>query len=282
MLLASSRVSMRRGVATGLAVLFVAGLAQRTWERMPAWRSTRALFERDVARNPEYREGRYHLAVIAYQAGDWRTAEELVTPLVRPEEASAATAGFLDEGSAATLFCMTQLARGLPTEALVFTDDLARRRPSLADRPGARFCRARGRPRRISTRWRSRPWSSSRRLPPRRTCASRSCRSSRGGCPPAVAPAAGTPRRCRRRPISASGFARRAIWTGFFSNSVMLRHPGLYARLRGGRAPESERGSVGRGPASLAARSAFRARGTESALRALCPLPGPARAVRTR
>lgn len=143
MLLASSRVSMRRGVATGLAVLVVAGLAQRTWERTPAWRSTRALFERDVARNPEYREGRYNLAVVAYQAGDWRRAEELVTPLVRPDEASAATAGFLDEGSAATIYCMTQLARGLPTEALVFTDDLARRRPSLADRPGARFCRAR-------------------------------------------------------------------------------------------------------------------------------------------
>ena len=47
-----------RAARVGLAVLLVAGLAQRTWTRTPDWRSSIALFEADVTGDPRHREGR--------------------------------------------------------------------------------------------------------------------------------------------------------------------------------------------------------------------------------
>ncbi len=63
------RVGLPRAVAVGLAALLVLGLAQRTGERTPDWRSTRILFERDLARDPWHREGRYNLIAELVEAG---------------------------------------------------------------------------------------------------------------------------------------------------------------------------------------------------------------------
>ncbi len=46
----------------------LAGLAQRTPVRLANWQFTRALFERDVARAPAYREGYFLLAADHHEA----------------------------------------------------------------------------------------------------------------------------------------------------------------------------------------------------------------------
>ncbi|MGH0031203.1 MAG: hypothetical protein ACQGVC_15515 [Myxococcota bacterium] len=65
-----------------LALLAVVGLAERTWARQPDWRSSRALFERDVAREPRYREGRMNLVLAYVKAGELDRAKQQVDALL--------------------------------------------------------------------------------------------------------------------------------------------------------------------------------------------------------
>jgi hypothetical protein len=69
-------------IAALLAVLLVAGLAERTWRRQPDWRSTSALFGRDVAADPRHREGRLNLIVTHAEAGRFPAAKPHVDVLL--------------------------------------------------------------------------------------------------------------------------------------------------------------------------------------------------------
>lgn len=129
----------RTPLALAAAAALVAGLAQRSWARSPDWRSTRALFERDLAADPTYREGRYQLAQALYDEGRAAEAAATLEPLVRPGAESARQHGFLREGNAVELYCIAQLGAGRHEEARAFA---AAQRPDLAARPRLRFCRA--------------------------------------------------------------------------------------------------------------------------------------------
>jgi hypothetical protein len=72
----------------GLAGLCVAGLCERTLARQPDWRTTRSLFERDVAREPRHREGRMNLVLAYVKQGRLADAKRQVDALLalrRPE-----------------------------------------------------------------------------------------------------------------------------------------------------------------------------------------------------
>jgi len=90
----------RSAVAAVLAVGFAFGLAQRSWSRAPDWRSDRMLFERDVARDPLYREGRFELAMLLYQGGDHRGAMRFLEPVLEPSEEMRAHSSFLRQADA--------------------------------------------------------------------------------------------------------------------------------------------------------------------------------------
>jgi hypothetical protein len=83
-----------RQVATlAVGVSLVLGLAHRTWVRMPDWRSTRTLFERDVARDPAFREGRFHLAKALFEEQEYARASRELRALRAAMAPGAATWG---------------------------------------------------------------------------------------------------------------------------------------------------------------------------------------------
>ena len=83
-------------LATGLAVAAVLGLAERSWRRQPDWRSTTALFERDVAAEPRHREGRLNLIAALVKKGDLPAAKQHVDVLVSQREPVGWTSYALD------------------------------------------------------------------------------------------------------------------------------------------------------------------------------------------
>jgi hypothetical protein len=87
-LAALRRTPVRRAFAAVLAALVVGTLSERTWARTPDWRSTEALFGRDVADDPRHREGRINLIVADLSAGRIDDAKRHVDILAdqKPEQ----------------------------------------------------------------------------------------------------------------------------------------------------------------------------------------------------
>jgi len=85
---ALQRTRAPRALGVALALLLVAFLAQRSFSRAPDWRSTQALFERDVAADPRHREGRVNLIVALAMAGRSAEAKQQMEVLAaqRPDE----------------------------------------------------------------------------------------------------------------------------------------------------------------------------------------------------
>jgi len=81
-LLSAVPVSLRRPLLVALASLWILGLSQRTWTRLPDWQSTPQLFGPAVARDPDYREGQYLLALDEYDRGQFDAARERLLPLL--------------------------------------------------------------------------------------------------------------------------------------------------------------------------------------------------------
>ena len=117
-------------------------LAERTWVRTPDWRSTRALFEVDVARDPDFREGRFHLAHALFDAQRYADADLELRELLRPDASTGPTWSYVNEVGVRQLACANDLA--LHREAQVERDaeELARVDPVLAAVPGLRACLA--------------------------------------------------------------------------------------------------------------------------------------------
>ena len=132
----------RTVLAAALGVAAVAFGAQRTWARLPDWRSSEALFARDVEGDPSYREGRYHLAQIRYAQRRLSEAEALLAPLVRPDASLAGVHGFWFPPTANQLYCHVLVAQNRFAEARAHVETLARTSSSLARDPGIRLCRA--------------------------------------------------------------------------------------------------------------------------------------------
>lgn len=87
LLLAALAPALRRlrvppALVTAVALVYVAGLAERSWQRQPDWRSTTRLFERDVAADPRHREGRLNLVVAYAERGEFERAKPHVDVLL--------------------------------------------------------------------------------------------------------------------------------------------------------------------------------------------------------
>jgi len=130
----------RRAVALGAALGLPLALSERTWVREVDWRSTAALFERDVAGDPVFREGRYELARQYYNTGRVADAERMLAPLIHPDTAMQSTHGYLPARSAFVLHCLVQIAQRRPEAALRFEGELEAGRSELAADPALRFC----------------------------------------------------------------------------------------------------------------------------------------------
>jgi hypothetical protein len=132
----------RRAGPVVLVGLFALALAQRSWARTPDWRSTRALFEVDVARDPDFREGRFHLASALYAEQRYALADEQIRELLRAESAPRASWDYLNEVGLRQLACANDLALHREADVVRDAEELARAHPALASTPGLRACLA--------------------------------------------------------------------------------------------------------------------------------------------
>jgi len=132
----------RRALAPVAALLLLAGLAERTRARLPAWSSTQALFETDLARDPAYREGYFMLGAKALEAGRYAEASRRIAPLLANDPRFDGTAGYLNWLSLAELACLADLGRQDFAGILELEARWLREFPALARAPTLRICAA--------------------------------------------------------------------------------------------------------------------------------------------
>ena len=112
------RTRAPRALAVAIAALAVLALSQRTWERSPDWRSTLALFERDVANDPRHREGRVNLIVTLASAGRTAEAKQQVDVLAAQRPAEEGWHSYLLEPNLRELVCLVNAEAGADADTL--------------------------------------------------------------------------------------------------------------------------------------------------------------------
>jgi hypothetical protein len=128
----------RVAAATVLAALVALGFAQRTWARTPDWRSTETLFRADVARDPGYREGRFHLASGLVAKG--RFAEADVELRALRDAASLDRSSYVNAFGVEELGCAVDVGLGRGAQAIAAYERRERESSPLAADPGLRTC----------------------------------------------------------------------------------------------------------------------------------------------
>ena len=138
----AARVATRAHIAVAAAIgaLLALGLAQRTWVRTPDWRSTEALFRADLARDPTYREGRFHLAraLIMQQRNGEAAAELAVLREMGPERSGRWS--YVNHMGVRVLGCATDVALGRSAEVIASFRELERTASSAAEDPALVSC----------------------------------------------------------------------------------------------------------------------------------------------
>jgi tetratricopeptide (TPR) repeat protein len=139
---ALGRVRWEAGtVGVALAVLLVAVLAQRTWSRTPDWRSRLTLFERDVARDPLYREGKYQLAAALFEAERGAEAKQQLEALFAGSSQFEGWSSYLRLMDAYELYCVVNQTLGRPEDTVRFFDEKLGSNTRLTrSMPGFLFC----------------------------------------------------------------------------------------------------------------------------------------------
>jgi tetratricopeptide (TPR) repeat protein len=130
----------RRVLAPALALLLLAGLAQRTRARLPDWESTRTLFSRDVARDPAFREAYYLLAADHFFHGRYAQAEARLYLLLDPGPEFTGTSSYLNSLSVAELACQNKLGLRRYGEILALERKIALENAAVARVPSFRIC----------------------------------------------------------------------------------------------------------------------------------------------
>jgi hypothetical protein len=125
-----------------MAVLLVLGLAQRSWHRMPDWRSDEALFSSDVSRDPLYREGYHELAKAYVRAGDLARAREYLVALSEIGPRFSGYTSYLLISEAIRLYCGVNLHLGKARDSLRYFADLEPGSPQIAASPTLSYCGA--------------------------------------------------------------------------------------------------------------------------------------------
>jgi tetratricopeptide (TPR) repeat protein len=133
-----------RWLAPALAALLVLGLAQRSWVRTPDWRSDIALFERDLERDPRFREGYYTLASALVREGRLEEARSQLEELRAVGARFAGLWSFLRVEDAFNLYCRVNLNLGRGPDTLpLFGDELRADSNDLPLLPHVYLCGAR-------------------------------------------------------------------------------------------------------------------------------------------
>lgn len=134
-----ARLRAPRQLAPILAVVVLLVMGQRTWARAPDWRSTVSLFERDVAREPDYREGRYWLGAALLSQGRAAEAVEHLEILLTQIDGIPGRASYL-RGDPRLLYCYALLRASDPARAERFVRGLERAHPRHAAAPSMQAC----------------------------------------------------------------------------------------------------------------------------------------------
>jgi tetratricopeptide (TPR) repeat protein len=129
----------RASVAAGVGVALALFLAGRTWTRTPDWQSTESLFRADLVRDPDFREGRFHLAGVLIAA---RRFGEADAELRRLREAPGARTGYVNAIGVEQLACAVDVGLGRNAQALADFARAERDVPGAAADPGLRSCAA--------------------------------------------------------------------------------------------------------------------------------------------
>lgn len=133
----------RQLLVAAVSVALVLGLAQRSWARIPDWRSDMVLFERDVGRDPLFREGYYSLAVTLVEEGRLEEARKRLEELRQIGPRFAGHWSFLRRLDAAVLLCRVNLGLGSGRETLeLFRDQFRADSDDLARAPALFLCGA--------------------------------------------------------------------------------------------------------------------------------------------
>jgi tetratricopeptide (TPR) repeat protein len=132
-----------RCAAAALSVLFVVFLGARTWARTPDWSDPIRLFERDVARDPHYREGRYQLAITFHQQRRSPAAKSQLDALLSGAEAFEGRWSYLRMANVLELACHVNRGAGRLDDAATLVDAELVGRPRRAQTmPGFAYCGA--------------------------------------------------------------------------------------------------------------------------------------------
>src|SRR5262245_36969656 len=137
----------RRGapvaLCAALGALLVLGLAQRSWVRTPAWRSTTDLFEGDVAADPRHREGRVNLAVAYLLAGRTDLAKLQTDALAAQRPEAEGWHSYAIEQNVRRLVCTVNAAAGRDADTLRTYPLVPPPTPAdVWSEPGFRACQA--------------------------------------------------------------------------------------------------------------------------------------------
>jgi hypothetical protein len=132
----------RRAVgATAIAVLALFWV-ERTWVRTPDWRSTRTLFEADVSRDPDFREGRFHLARVFFEDRHHVDADRELRALLASLASKGDRWSHVDAVGVRELACANDVALGRAAQVSAEAAALARTQPGAPSSPGLRACLA--------------------------------------------------------------------------------------------------------------------------------------------
>lgn len=135
--------SRREWIVVWLAIALAFGLAQRSWHRMPDWRSNASLFASDVARDPLYREGYHELAKAQIVAGDLPAAKASLMTLSQLGDRFRGHTSFLRGEDAIRMLCQLNLQLGEAQDSMRFFATLGADSPQIESEPATSLCAGR-------------------------------------------------------------------------------------------------------------------------------------------
>jgi tetratricopeptide (TPR) repeat protein len=130
----------RQGAAIAAAAARTIFYAQRTFARTPDWRSTETLFRADLARDPDFREGRFHLANALVAQRRFAEADTELRRL--RESAGAERSGYVNAIGVEQATCAVHVGLGRNAEAVAGVERIESRAPALAADPVLQSCAA--------------------------------------------------------------------------------------------------------------------------------------------
>jgi tetratricopeptide (TPR) repeat protein len=131
-----------RAAAAGLAAVAVVALAQRSWARIPDWRSDLSLFERDAGRDPLYREGKYELAIALFEAGRGDEAKHQLEALLDLDSEFTGRSSYLRKVDVFELYCHVNRELRSDRDTLRLFDERLGGKIHPTSMPGFLFCTA--------------------------------------------------------------------------------------------------------------------------------------------